>query len=109
MIYPYKSKTSIYCRSYKNTIIQEGKGPGFTGSDWTCTSTFQQVSDMEAFVDLKVAGGDLLEVLVGICDFLERLATKPSSSFPPQWDSMKQWAIRGSMVGQSWLVYMDSR
>ena len=27
----------------------------------TYTSTFQQVSDMEAFVDLKVAGGDLLE------------------------------------------------
>ena len=27
----------------------------------TRTSNFQQVSEMEAFVDLKVAGGDLLE------------------------------------------------
>ena len=40
LLIPYKSMTSLnWSWSYKNTT-QEGKGPGFTGSDWTCRHVY---------------------------------------------------------------------
>ena len=52
------------------------------------TSTFQQVSEMEAFVDLKVAGGDLLEG-PGRDGFLNPLLLIILVSHRPLWTSRR--------------------